>query len=157
MRHGRAKAARRTLQFCERTQAIRPPYHILLDGTFCVAVVQYKVPLLERLDRLLQHAAVVLSITASSLEELERLQTELTNVQKDKKSLLEQARQWAKENCQHILSKCDDLTDSELGIRSHNLSAAARDILNWSCGAALSKKHAQAPIEDIPDDTNKHN
>jgi U3 small nucleolar RNA-associated protein 23 len=73
MRHGRAKAARRTLQFFQRTQGINPPYHILLDGNFIVAVIRFKIPLLERLATLLQRAKFHLYVTRSTLQELERL------------------------------------------------------------------------------------
>jgi U3 small nucleolar RNA-associated protein 23 len=56
MRHGRSKAARRTLQFFRRTIALTPPYHVILDGTFLVAVLRYKLQdeIRDRLAKLLQ-------------------------------------------------------------------------------------------------------
>ena len=44
MRHGRAKASRRTLQFYRiNAPHLKSPYKILLDGTFLVASVRNKV------------------------------------------------------------------------------------------------------------------
>jgi U3 small nucleolar RNA-associated protein 23 len=108
MRHGRAKAARRTLQFFHRTQGIHPPYQLLLDGTFIVAVMKYNLPLMERLDRLLQHAAVHLFMTRSSITELEKLKehaakdTDMSN-----KLILEQVHQWATRQCHNIITDAD--------------------------------------------------
>jgi hypothetical protein len=57
MRHGRAKQTRKTLQFYERTipgfQRKGQPYHIILDGTFIVTAMKYRIPLYERVLRLL--------------------------------------------------------------------------------------------------------
>lgn len=99
MRHGRAKAARKTLQFFERVVNIKPPYHILLDGTFVVAVIKYKVPLFDRLDRLLQHATVHLHITPTALAELDKL---AQHAKGDKLDIVQEARDWAKQNCELI-------------------------------------------------------
>jgi len=54
MRHGRAKAARKTLQFFRRTQGYRAPYNVLVDGNFVAAFAKYKLPLRDRVERLLQ-------------------------------------------------------------------------------------------------------
>ena len=97
MRHGRAKAARRTLQFFQRTIGLKAPYHLLLDGTFVVAIVRYNLPLHDRLDRLLQHAPFQLSWTVAAREEVENL---LQQAPKEKKELLDRALAWAKEHCQ---------------------------------------------------------
>lgn len=43
MRHGRAKAARKTLRFFQLHAGIKPPYNVLLDGTFLAAAVRQKV------------------------------------------------------------------------------------------------------------------
>jgi rRNA-processing protein FCF1 len=131
MRHGRAKAARRTLQFFHRTQGIHSPYHILLDGPFVVAVMKYNLPLMERLDRLLQHAAVHLFMTQSSVEELEKLK-EHADADSDNKVLLERAHQWALKNCQgNILTDIPSRDDCPSGYKSvwDKLSAAGQDLL----------------------------
>jgi U3 small nucleolar RNA-associated protein 23 len=98
MRHGRSKAARKTLQFFARTQGFKAPFHILLDGTFLVAVVKYKYPLRERLDKLLQHASFTLYTTASCLNEL----TKLKQANKEKAELLDETLQWASKECTRI-------------------------------------------------------
>ncbi|CAJ1941331.1 unnamed protein product [Cylindrotheca closterium] len=55
MRHGRAKAARKTLQYFHRTIGLKAPYDILLDATMVVAMFQQKIlPFKERMDRVLQ-------------------------------------------------------------------------------------------------------
>ena len=79
MRHGRAKAARKTLQFFRLSVGIVAPYQVILDGTFLVAMLSQKVPLRDRLDRTLQHQAYTLLVTRTSLRELETLskQTEV--------------------------------------------------------------------------------
>jgi rRNA-processing protein FCF1 len=57
MRHGRSKAARKTLQYFGRTIGLKPPYHILLDATFVAALFTQKIlPVKPRLDRILQTA-----------------------------------------------------------------------------------------------------
>jgi U3 small nucleolar RNA-associated protein 23 len=140
MRHGRAKAARKTLQFFERTQGIRPPYHILLDGTFVFSSV--KLPLLERLDKLLQHAPVHLLMTQSSLDELENLRENVTDA--EKKKLLGEAMQWAKQNCERILREKDFPKDAQVDAafandskeKKNSISAAGRDIGRWATATA---------------------
>lgn len=109
MRHGRAKAARRTLQFFERTVGIKAPYHVLVDGTFLVAVVTHKVPLHDRLEKLLQHGNTYsLYCTDTALMELEKLVTVHAARKKQSSEVAEKieifrnAIQWAKDNCQII-------------------------------------------------------
>lgn len=98
MRHGRAKQARRTLQFFQRTTGLRSPYNILIDGTFTVAMLQSKLPLMERLDRLLQHGArYQLFITQSSLQELETLSKHKVA---GENAIFQEAHKWATEYCQ---------------------------------------------------------
>jgi rRNA-processing protein FCF1 len=55
MRHGRAKAARKTLQYFQRTVGLQtqPYLPVLLDGCFLVALFQYKIPP-SRIERVLQ-------------------------------------------------------------------------------------------------------
>ena len=43
MRHGRAKAARKTLKFFALNGNIKPPYKVILDGNFLVAIMKHKV------------------------------------------------------------------------------------------------------------------
>lgn len=99
MRHGRSKAARKTLAFFSRTAGINAPYHVLLDGTFLVAVVKYKFPLRERLDKVLQHAAFTLYTTKSVLEELEALKE---GAKSEKKQVLEETLLFARHECELI-------------------------------------------------------
>lgn len=136
MRYGRSKAARKTLQFFERTQGIHAPYHILLDGTFLVALVKYNLPLLDRLDRMLQHANFQLHVTQSSLDELEQLATQ---VAADKKGLLEEARQWGQTNCAHILPKHEE-EDQSTSSHIEKLGVAAKDIWKWTASGLSSNK-----------------
>jgi U3 small nucleolar RNA-associated protein 23 len=101
MRHGRAKAARKTLQFFERTRDFKPPYHVLLDGTFCVAAANVNIPVWERLQRLLQvkggdENSLRLYVCKSSLEEMEVLGKQANN---EKKESIQSALVWARENC----------------------------------------------------------
>jgi rRNA-processing protein FCF1 len=112
MRHGRAKQARKTLQFFQRitNNAICPPYSILLDGTFLVALIQYKLQdeMLNRLDRLLQHPTTMhLITTRSTLIELQKLEQAVTASKKndslEKAILFRQARVWAETHCIRIL------------------------------------------------------
>ncbi|GAX18508.1 U3 small nucleolar RNA-associated protein 23 [Fistulifera solaris] len=153
MRYGRSKAARKTLQFFERTQGIRAPYHILLDGTFLVALVKYNLPLQERLDRLLQHASYQLHVTQSSLDELERLANQVP----DKKVLLEEAQQWAHKNCASILPKHETISNDRASNENslEKLGIAAQDIWNWTAaGVSASKQtttsHYHATQQDRP-------
>lgn len=73
MRVKRAKAARRTLRFFSMHGGLDPPYHVLLDGTFLVACVRQKLPLKDRLQKLLQGDKFTLSTTRSALDELDKL------------------------------------------------------------------------------------
>jgi rRNA-processing protein FCF1 len=75
MRHGRAKASRRTLQFYKLNapHLVRSPIRILLDGTFLVSSIRNKVPLRERLSKLLQGEEFVCHVTRSTLVELSAL------------------------------------------------------------------------------------
>lgn len=74
MRHGRAKASRRTLQFYRlNAPHLRAPYRLLLDGTFLVSSVRNKVPLRERFAKTLQNEEFVCYVARSTLDELEKL------------------------------------------------------------------------------------
>lgn len=128
MRHGRAKAARKTLQFFAR-QGIRPPYLVILDGTFLVASVQQKVLLMERLDKILQHHTFYLKVTRSSLEELQKLAEQLAPSAcfEEKQEALRQARQWGLDECQIL--EHDDIPQGDEMEQSPDMSVAGRDIV----------------------------
>jgi hypothetical protein len=100
MRHGRAKAARKTLQFFRRTHGYAPPYHVLLDGTFVVSIVRFKIPLLDRLRSVLQGEAFHLYVTRSTLSELSTLQQahQLAKNREEKAARFEEAYRWAVAN-----------------------------------------------------------
>lgn len=146
MRYGRSKAARKTLQFFERTQGIHAPYHILLDGTFLVALVKYNLPLLDRLDRLLQHSSFQLYVTQSSLDELERLASQ---VAVDKKDRFEEAKQWAQKNCARILPQHDEHSDGSTTNPLGKLGVAAKDIWNWTA-SGVSTSTSPSTLDSKP-------
>ena len=138
MRHGRAKQARRTLQFFERAAGIRPPYHVLLDGTFVVTVLKYKLPLRDRLDKLLQHAAFQLTVCASTVVELKALQAAQT---KDD-AVFGEAIQWCREHCEVMEDPAGAAAagtpvsdDTKTPSSSSSLSKAASDILRVAVNA----------------------
>lgn len=132
MRHGRAKAARKTLAFFERTAGIKAPYHIILDGTFLVALVKYKFPLRERLDKLLQHAFFTLYTTNSVIEELKALKEAAAG---DKKKLLEDTLEFANDECEivSVITEMDEGTktfvDAAYPDYKDTLSAPGLDLL----------------------------
>ncbi|CAB9523161.1 UTP23, small subunit (SSU) processome component, homolog (yeast) [Seminavis robusta] len=114
MRHGRSKAARKTLQFFARTQGFRPPYHVLLDGTFLVAMLKYKFPLRERLDKMLQHDAFTLYTTSSCLQELAKLkQASNDTSNKEQAELFQETIQWARRECQVLLENQEEQEDKQ--------------------------------------------
>jgi U3 small nucleolar RNA-associated protein 23 len=98
MRHGRAKAARKTLQFFAR-QGVTPPFVVLVDGTFLVQAMVHKVPIIERIEKLLQHARFTLQVARSSLKELEVL---ARHVPEAKRDAIAHARQWGLDECEII-------------------------------------------------------
>lgn len=108
MRHGRAKAARRTLQFFRLTHQFNPPYDVILDGTFLLAMMTQKIPLKERLLKTLQHKPFRLSVTRSSLNELKSLSEQDT----PKKDLFRQAWRWGLDECDKIIEP-DDIPITE--------------------------------------------
>jgi len=129
MRHGRAKQARRTLQFFERTGRFQKPYHIILDGTFIVAaVIKYKVPVKERLDKLLQHAPYHLHVCQSTISELQKLKEQQQN--EESADMFGSALKWAAANC--VIIRKDELKEPEQNtakkLDSKKLSDAAVDI-----------------------------
>mmetsp|Transcript_15800 Transcript_15800/g.18014 ORF Transcript_15800/g.18014 Transcript_15800/m.18014 type:complete len:258 (+) Transcript_15800:166-939(+) len=113
MRHGRAKAARKTLKFYSLNGNIKPPYKVLLDGNFLAAAIQYKVPIYDRIGKLLQTNQFTLYINRSSLIELEKLPKE--------NEVFTQARQYG-------LDECEIIEDSASG--NNENSSPGEDIQN---------------------------
>lgn len=92
MRHGRAKAARKTLQFYALNAGIQSPYKVILDGNFLVAAIRQKVPLFERLGKTLQKTDFTFYVTRSALDELASLPGDF----------FQQARQFGLDECEII-------------------------------------------------------
>lgn len=95
MRHGRAKAARKTLKFYTINANLKAPYKIILDGNFLAATVQQKVPLFDRLHKLLQGSEFKIHTTRSALDELDALPGEM----------FQEARQFGLDECE-IIERC---------------------------------------------------
>ena len=138
MRHGRAKQARKTLQFFQRTVGLKAPYHVLLDGTFVVAFVQHNLPLQERLQRLLQITAtqaLVLVTTESVLRELTTL-ADKTADDKEKQAMLKRAHAWMVQHCavqiKNVPAVSLDWATNNSNTQDYlaDLSAAGRDCLS---------------------------
>ena len=126
MRHGRAKAARRTLQFLARTQGYKLPYNVLLDGTFAVAAMRMKIPVQERLIKLLQlqpheDDKVRIHVTQSTLDELKTLSEQTTKHQE----FIQQAYDWVQRHAQVVPSLIANNAKVDA-----SLSETAQDILN---------------------------
>ncbi|GKY92494.1 hypothetical protein MPSEU_000219800 [Mayamaea pseudoterrestris] len=129
MRHGRAKAARRTLQFLARTQNYKLPYNVLLDGTFCVAAMRMKIPLRDRLCKLLQQQhdendKVRLHVTKSTLEELKALADSATKHQE----YFQEAYAWVQNAAQEVVRSNEPSAVKDT-FTDPALSATAQDIL----------------------------
>mmetsp|Transcript_65 Transcript_65/g.85 ORF Transcript_65/g.85 Transcript_65/m.85 type:complete len:260 (-) Transcript_65:36-815(-) len=108
MRHGRLKAARKTLDFFRLATGITPPYEVLLDGTFLVAIISQKIPIQERLYRTLQHQKFLINVMRSTLIELENLSNQNT----PRKELFQQARQWGLDHSDKIIEQSDIPNDA---------------------------------------------
>ena len=120
MRYGRAKQARKTLQFFQRSLGLTAPYHIILDGTFIVTMLTQKVHLRDRLDRTLQHGKFTLYVTRSALNELEIL----TDTAPKNKEIFLQARQWGLDESDEILENV-----SKEDIDADGVGESGKDIL----------------------------
>jgi len=105
MRHGRAKAARKTLKFFAITGNIVAPFKILLDGNFIVTVLRNKVPIVERLEKLLQGEKFHLLVTRSSLNELDALMNEFSDKDEEKSEIFRKAKQFGLDECEIIEEK----------------------------------------------------
>jgi U3 small nucleolar RNA-associated protein 23 len=125
MRHGRAKATRRTLQFFARTCHVKPPYRVLLDGTFVVAITKACPDVTDRLDKLLQHAEYHLCVINSVLQELELLRQ--NSKKRQTQELIERAIEWAKRNCETLQG--DEEGETASNDDKSRLGKAATDIL----------------------------
>jgi U3 small nucleolar RNA-associated protein 23 len=102
MRHGRAKAARKTLQYFKRTIRLIAPYHVLVDATFLVAMHQQRIfPLRQRIERVLQDAQseTKFYILKSSVEEIASLLQKLEEQKHAKAEVFRQAKDWVADNC----------------------------------------------------------
>lgn len=103
MRHGRAKAARKTLQYFGRTIGLKAPYTILLDATFVAAIFQQKIlPLKSRLDRVLQTPPTTHNkycITKEAVDELRQIHEGLEKRKHTKAVAFREALEWARKEC----------------------------------------------------------
>ena len=102
MRHGRAKAARKTLKFFLVVGNIKPPYKVILDGNFIVSVLQQKVPLRERISRLLQGEQFLFFVTRETLNELETLSNVCAEKRDERTELFRRAKQYGLDECEII-------------------------------------------------------
>lgn len=135
MRHGRAKQARKTLQFFQRTVGLKQPYHVLLDGTFVVAFTQHNLPMQERVERILQvnQSSLVFVTTESVFQEVSTLVEKSRDA--EKKTALQQALDWMKQNCSKRIDEIPatslEWAEATRGAEDHleELSAAGRDLL----------------------------
>ena len=139
MRHGRAKASRRTLQFYRlNAPHLKSPYKILLDGTFLVASIRNKVPLWDRFSKTLQHEQFVCYVTRSTLNELELLSQrsakskQLGDSEESSSTLFDQARQYGLDECE-IIENYKEVTNANneklMNKRAfRDFSEASRDI-----------------------------
>jgi U3 small nucleolar RNA-associated protein 23 len=131
MRHGRAKAARKTLQFFRLSVGIVAPYQVILDGTFLVAMLSQKVPLRDRLDRTLQHQAYTLLVTRTSLRELETLSKQTAASNTEKAELFAQARQWGLDYADSIIEDESENSNQDGGDNDDSaLGAPGKEILH---------------------------
>jgi U3 small nucleolar RNA-associated protein 23 len=94
MKHGRAKAARKTLKFFSLNANIKPAYKVILDGNFLAAAMRYKVPLFDRIGKILQTNEFTLFVTRSALVELDKLPKD--------NPIFSDARQFGLDECEII-------------------------------------------------------
>lgn len=160
MRHGRAKAARKTLQFFRRTHGYAPPYHVLLDGTFVVSILRFKIPLLDRLRSVLQGETFHLYVTRSTLSELSKLQQahQMANNREDKAALFEEAHRWAVANTTVLEEEGDGESSDNLdendgkdhGDKSATHSRAKRGSDHPTGVAAPGDSNSTRRVDDAP-------
>ncbi len=103
MRHGRSKAARKTLQYFGRTIGLKAPYSILLDATFVATLFQQKIlPIKPRLDRVLQLSPTFHNkyfITEVAVDELRQIQEGLETKKHIKAQAFREALEWVHQEC----------------------------------------------------------
>jgi U3 small nucleolar RNA-associated protein 23 len=103
MRHGRAKAARKTLQYFQRTCGLKAPFSILVDATFVAALFQQKIlPVKERLDKILQSSPTQPNkyfIGDSAVEELRKIHAGLEARNHEKVDAFSKALEWVRKEC----------------------------------------------------------
>jgi rRNA-processing protein FCF1 len=104
MRHGRAKAARKTLQHFGRTIGLQAPYWVLMDGTLVAALFQHKIsPIRERVDRVLQTTGAAgpnkYCITQAAVDELQMVYQDLEAKQHSQAEAFQQALEWIRKEC----------------------------------------------------------
>jgi rRNA-processing protein FCF1 len=103
MRHGRAKAARKTLQYFKRVVGLKAPYHVLVDATVLVALHQQQIlPIAERVDKVLQEfpqGGTQYYILESALQEITTLLPKLEESNHAKTVYFQQALEWARKEC----------------------------------------------------------
>ena len=159
MRHGRAKASRRTLQFYKlNAPHLKPPYKLLLDGTFLVASVRNKVPLSERFAKTLQNEVFTWYVTRSTLSELEKLSDASKDDDDDgqeQENLFAQARRYGLDEFEIIESDKVPTTNAATTNKKkarelEDFSEASRDIYNL---AAEGGNNRQAYFVATQDDT----
>lgn len=146
MRHGRAKASRRTLQFYRlNAPHLKSVYKVLLDGTFLVAAIRNKVPLHDRFAKILQNEDFKLYITRSTLVELETLSKKYASraAAADAKEESEtnsinffaRARQFGLDECEilegEVDSRVDDNIDDDYVAKRNSKKA----LVVGSCGS----------------------
>lgn len=155
MRHGRAKSTRRTLQFYRlNAPHLKPPYKLLLDGTFLVTSIRNKVPLYERFPKTLQQEAHTCYVTRSTLAELEKLSTSAAAADSDEtNNFFAQARQYGLDECEIIEN--DKIPPASSTNTKHTkalkeFSDASRDIFNL---ATEGGNNRQAYFVATQDDT----
>lgn len=133
MRHGRAKAARKTLQYFGRTIGLRAPYSILVDATFVAALFQQKIlPVKERLDKILQGSPTQPNkyfIEESAVEELRKVHEGLEARDHDKAPVFSSALQWIRKECIILAGSRERKQTGDGDNRKMKLSSRAQEDL----------------------------
>lgn len=153
MRHGRAKASRRTLQFyrlnashfsSNKNASSPSSYKILLDGTFLVASIRNKVPLRERFGKTLQHESFACYVTRSTLIELEKLSEQASKKGiDDQDNFLARARQYGLDECEIIEDDEVPSSTKNGGKRSKafkDFSQASTDIYDLATEGGINRR-----------------
>lgn len=152
MRHGRAKQSRRTLQFYRLNAShFKPPYKVLLDGTFLVSSIRNKVPLYDRFTKILQNEAFTCHVTRSTLAELEKLSKQsFKGSEEEEINFFAKARQYGLDECEIIENKVPTTSSHADDESFKEFSDASRDIYNL---ATEGGNNHQAYFVATQDDT----